>query len=915
VLEPARGVVGGSQIASTEQNGPLSYSTMLSARRIVRPALCSNHVARPRLFEMLDRGGGGGLTLLVAPAGYGKTTLLTAWAADSSRSVAWLTLTEADGDLVTFVRHLVASVQAVAPDFGDSVLGLLPLRELPAPELISSVIGAELADLPDPLVLVLDEYETLGDLGIHVLVGELLRTLPPNVQIAIASRNRPSLPIGLLRGRGQLVELGPRELRFQPVEVQSFLASATEAELSAEAVASLGARTDGWPVCLRLAALVLEEQSDPVAWVREFQHGSHQFVEELLLDEVLALQSPEAQDFLLRTSILDAVCAELCDALLQPDTPATGSHALLALLERDQGLIEPITESGPWYRYPALLQDALRYRLRGRLTQAQIADLHRRAYHWLAAHGLVDEAVAHALTGGEPDWAATLVEESVGPALLTARAWLLNFRNRFEASPVVLAQLEAVLDRDDNGLAPERVDVLRAEASTARATSALVLGNGHQLMQLARHGYELLPRQPAYPRALAECFMGVSHHFLGDTATGVQFLETVCVEEADDTALRRQHALWALSFIFLMAARPRAAREAAQRLLAASPEDRPLSRTWAHFMHGVASYELDRLDEATRHFLEVDRLRHAAHRLVLRNSLLGLARIEQVRGDPDAARITLDALEALPDVAQQRRNLLVARVFAARMAFDCDDADTAAAALSDVRLSPPMIPLETVSGSPILTRARLLIAVGGESNLTEASQVLDELEIAAESINESVQRSGVQAVRGLLHQARGDVESALRCVRRAVADAATGGLVRTFVDLGPPMKSLLGELARQSAAPEPYVAQLIAAFPTASGRFEPATPSRRGTQIGPGLVESLTPRESEILGLLDVRLSNKEIAASLQISSETVKRHISNIYQKLMVGSRREAVARAHAQGLLTVDIPGQARVRSIHSR
>jgi LuxR family transcriptional regulator, maltose regulon positive regulatory protein len=349
-------------------------------------------------------------------------------------------------------------------------------------------------------------------------------------------------------------------------------------------------------------------------------------------------------------------------------------------------------------------------------------------------------------------------------------------------------------------------------------------------------------------------------------------------------------------------------------MLAASPEDRLLTRTWAHFMHGVASYELDRLEEATEHFLAVDRLRHAAHRLVLRNSLLGLARIEQIRGDADAARTTLDALEALLDVAHHGRNLSVARVFAARLAFECDDAEAAALALRGVSSTPPPAMQETFSGSSILTRARLLIAMGNESNLTEASQILDDLEIAAESINESVQRIGVQAVRGLLHQARGDVEAALRCARRAVADAATGGLIRTFVDLGPPMRSLLAELTRRSSAPDLYVAQLIAAFPTASGPFEPATPSRRGTQIGPGLVESLTPRESAILRLLDVRLSNKEIAGSLQISAETVNGHTSTIYQKLLVGSRREAVARAHAQGLLSADLPVQTHIRSVHS-
>ena len=326
-------------------------------------------------------------------------------------------------------------------------------------------------------------------------------------------------------------------------------------------------------------------------------------------------------------------------------------------------------------------------------------------------------------------------------------------------------------------------------------------------------------------------------------------------------------------------------------MLAASPEDRLLTRTWAHFMHGVASYELDRLEEATEHFLAVDRLRHAAHRLVLRNSLLGLARIEQIRGDADAARITLDALEALPDVAQHGRNLSVARAFAARLAFECGDATAATAALSDVRLSPPMIPLETCSGSPLLTQARLLIAVGGESNLTKASQILDELEIAAESINESVQRIGMQAVRGLLHQARGDVEAALRCARRAIADATAGGLVRTFVDLGPPMKSLLAELARRSSAPAPYLAQLNAAFPTASGPFEPGDavaawhPDRSGTDR---VAHAARERDSSPARRAAVEQRDRRVAPDLGGDRQAAhQQHLSEAAGRQSARSRR----------------------------
>jgi ATP/maltotriose-dependent transcriptional regulator MalT len=288
--------------------------------------------------------------------------------------------------------------------------------------------------------------------------------------------------------------------------------------------------------------------------------------------------------------------------------------------------------------------------------------------------------------------------------------------------------------------------------------------------------------------------------------------------------------------------------------------------------------------------------------------LLGLARIEQLSGDADGASTTLQALEALPDVAHNVRALAVVRIFAARLALESGAVDEERDRLLDLPITRRLTSSETLAGSPMLTWARLLIASGGDAGLTQAARALDALAVEARADNDAVQRIGVLALRALVRQAQGDMNTALRLVGEAVEAAEPGGLVRTFVDLGPPMQSLLVGLARRSTSPDPYLARLIAAFPSTSGPIEQATPSRRGPQIGPDLVESLTDRETEVLLLLDARYSNKEIAAMLQISAETVKRHNSNIFQKLMVGTRREAVARSRALGLLVATPVGQPR-------
>jgi LuxR family maltose regulon positive regulatory protein len=546
----------------------------------------------------------------------------------------------------------------------------------------------------------------------------------------------------------------------------------------------------------------------------------------------------------------------------------------------------------------------------------------------------VDEALDHAQQGGHADVAATLVERSIRssmdrgdfpaierqlrrlpadvvasrPWLILGRAWVLNFRSRVEAIVPTLAPLETAIERQGEELDQTEVDALRSFGDTVHALAASVTGERDVLKRMAARAYDRLPPTSRTPRPQAVAMLGLGYHRTGETDEGVRFLEAASQEEPGEDGPVRQHALWCLALIRLASAQPRTARQVARDLLAAAPEARLLIRCWAHYLHGLASYELDRLDEAREHFLVVDQLRRVAPLVVLRGSLLGLARIEQLTGDVEGARTTLQALEALPDVAQNARAQAVVRIFAARLALETGAGEEARDHLLGLSATKRLTSTETLAGSPMLAWARLLLEIGGDAGLAGSARILDALAAHALSDNEAAQEIGVLAMRALLRQAQGDMTGALHLVRQAVDAAAPGGLVRTFVDLGQPMQSLLSRLARHSPSPDPYVARLIASFPTTSGPLDQAAPSRHGPQIGPDLIESLTRRESEVLELLDARYSNKEIAESLQISAETVKRHNCNIFQKLMVGTRREAVARAREQGLLSPVLPRPPR-------
>jgi LuxR family maltose regulon positive regulatory protein len=925
---------------TAEPNPPISPLL----RRVELLPLCPSYVPRPRLHELLRRNRDRRLVQIVAPAGFGKTTFLRAWARETAVPVAWLSPGAADSRLRVFIHALVTALQAVVPTVGDGLLSLLLMELPPSTDFIALAIAREMAELPHDLVLVIDGYEAIDDPAVHTLVGTLLNHIPTNVQVVMAARMVPHLPVARLRASGQLAEIGPSDLRFRPDEAEALFSLVADGDLPAPAVRALNDRLEGWPGLLGLVALRLAqpvasdarmrapgEQADPSSWDDVLRQISERDIEGFLIEEVLESQPRDVQGLLVRLSIVDTFCADLCATLWHTEAPVTGAAALLFGLERQHLLIDSDGDQRTWYRWPPVLRDALRHHLQHAVTPLELMMIRRRACEWLAARGMVDEAIEQALACDDTVRVAELVEGSVAslldrsdypalevrlgkvaphlvasrPRLILARAWLFNFLSRFEAIPTVLASLDGVLELNEHGLAQADTEQLRAEAAAIRAVVATVAGDGAQVLTLARRAYDALPRFSGFPSAMATGYVGIGQHLCGETDAAIAFLERACQEDPEPDGVGRMVAHWALAFVNTSAARPKAVVRWADQLRLQGTRLPEHVEAWGELVQGLAYYELNRLPEAREHLRAAHHHGLPAHRLTIRSALHGMAMVEQASGDLAAASNALQAFRDVPGIGENPRFVAVIRLFEARLAYAGGDLEAVRHCLSEFGTEPLPIALESISGSPSLIRARLLIALAGEDDLAEAARVLDALEALAASVNDQLQLIGVQAARALWCQAHGDTDGALRFLEQAVAAAAPGGLVRTFVDLGPPMQWLIAELDRRSGWSRPYVTHLLAAFPATTEPSQPPVTARSGSHAGLNGTEALTWRETEVLRLLDARLSNQEISGVLFISADTVKKHTINIYRKLQVTGRREAVARAYALAILPAATTG----------
>lgn len=916
-------------------------ATDILATKLYIPPQPPKSVLRHRLVERLNEGLHRKLTLISAPAGFGKTTLVCEWVAGRSQKcepeacVAWLSLDEGDSDPVRFLSYLIAALRTIEPGVGEEILAALQSSQPPPiePVLIAllneiSALGGSPSTTPGAnFILVLDDYHWIDARPVDEALTYLVEHLPPHVHLVITSREDPALPLPRLRARGQLVELRAADLRFSPAEAAEFLNQVMDLSLSAEEVEALETRTEGWIAGLQLAALSMQGHRDAAGFIQAFA-GDNRYILDYLVEEVLQRQPDSVRSFLLQTAILDRMNGPLCEAV----TGQTGGRARLEVLQRSNFFIISLDDRRYWYRYHHLFGDVLRMHLMAEQPD-QIPGLHRRASEWYEQNGFAADAIHHALAGKDFERAATLIERAVHEMRQSRQeATLLSW---FQALPDEVFQLRPVLSVHyagallQNGqldgvesllrdaerwldmpadiraqpLFAVEEDFRRLPGSIAmyHAGLALVHGDVAATVKYARQVLDLTREDDNFLLGAASAILGLAYWTSGDLETahriyaeGMGYLTRVgYISDVIGGATT-------LADIRITQGRLREALSTYERgLRLATEQSSPALRGAADMHVGMSELYRERndLDTAAQHLQlskelgELNWLPKNPYRW-----RVALARLRQAQGDPDGVLALLDEAERLyrGDFSPNVRPItaLKARAWIAqgRLGEALDWARQQGLSPED--------DLSYLREYEHITLARLLLARykdnGEERILEKAAGLLERLMNSAEEGGRLGSAIEILVLQAVAHQLQANIPDALAPLSRALTLAEPEGYMRIFLDEGASMAQLLREAAVREIMPE-YTGKLLAAF----GGEQPGGAAASRAPIPQPLIEPLSPRELEVLRLFKTELSGPEIAGELVIALSTLRTHTKNIYSKLAVSNRRAAVSRAVELGLI----------------
>jgi LuxR family maltose regulon positive regulatory protein len=873
----------------------------------------------------LTEGRGRRLTLVCAPAGIGKTIALAGWLREARRPWVWVSLDEFDSDLVSFTSVLVSALGTVVPHAGRQALALAAQTESPPPSQLSALLADDLAGVEDGLVIVLDDVHLIQESSIHALLSLLVRRLPSTVQLVIASREEPPLRLALLRGRRELAEIHADDLRFDRAEATAFVRGMSGAPPDYRLVADAVDRSEGWAVGLRLLTLVSSPSESSQTGPTPPAARERQFVDAYLLEEVLSRQTPELRRFLTQISVLDRFCAPLCEAVVEGLQPGDAQRLLDASMAAGLFLMS-LDDEQRWYRFHHLFRDMLRRRLERDAGAERVRALRLRASDWLAGHGWWDEAASQALDANDVDRVTALVEtclmteRSIGaglmleswtrrlprdvvdssPTLLLARCGTLAMRAEVGELESQLRQVEAMLAAEPSSMSPVLLPIARGQIDTQLGWVLHLKGDAdHEALDRQRRALDLLPMDQHDHRGAAAGLYAITLQCLGRTDDALAWINA---ELSSGTTLHPDYVARLLVgqvYVELVSGRLAAAVHTGRRMVVlGNALPHPLVIGWGHFALGRVAYEWNDLDGAREHYEAVLALGRDAQRMCAVTGKLGLALTLVAKGQPaEAERLVLAELEQ----AEEARNTFFVeglRSFMARLALAQDDPDRAAHWLAGVTFARQGIRGYDVA-DPWLTRAHVLVARATSAGLDEALAAVDRAIEAAEARHVTASLVQGLALRALIERSRGEISRAARSIARALEVAEPGRFTRAFVDLGPPLTGLLAELAGRGGLPEGGE-RVLEACRAGSGVRVSGPPSR--DRVAPTLAEALTWRELDVLQLMDGHHTNKEIARLLGIAEETVKKHAVNIYGKLQVKGRREAVIRAYELGILRAE-------------
>ena len=884
---------------------------LLLRSKLQRPRVVADFVARDDVQCRLEAAGTVPLTVVAAPLGYGKTSLVAHWLEGRAGLAAWLSLDADDNEPHAFMRYLVAAVRSALPESCSETFACLGAEALPPLAGVAAILDNELGDLAESLVLVLDDLQFIDNRDTCALLDRLLLRPPHHLHLVLISRSDPPLSLGALRVRGALNEIGLRDLHFSREQAARIIEHGGGSEIATATVARLYERSGGWPVGVRLAALALQQPcrtTDPVAVLA----GSTPMVGQYFLGEILSRQPPKVRAALLRTALAECFCAPLCDALASDDDTAgerLSGTGFIDFVRSGNVLACPVDAAGEWYRYHPLLREFLQSQLDRQMGLPAVQELHRRAAAWFADHDRLEEAISHQLAGAGAAAAGRLLARygntllqcrhserlarclcllpadavEADPQLLSLKAWLLHRQGRLVEMAAVLDRIEVLLERC--GADQPLAGLVQGSLLALRSAQDYLDGSAEGAARCAEQALACLPAECIDERVLAQTVIAAARQMAGDLAGARQSIDESLAQARGPIDRCQLPLLAARCFIDWMAA------DLSALNWVANQDQRVGGAPWggdggglrAYFL-GLVQYQRNELALAEQTLLAAPATATLGYRTEF--SFL-LAAVYQALGQAGRATGIVDAV--CQHLQQQDDLPALFRAYAFRAELALRQGQLALASDWASGFDPgPVHFAYHFSSAPHLTLAKVWIAEGSSESREQAARLLQLLEGELAARHNMRFLIEVLALQALLQHGLGNEAAATDLLGRAIALAQPGGFVRLFVDLGqqllPPLKQL-----KLDTSDSRYLGQILVAFNddwlACSGRQEPRA--------------DLTRRELRILKLLAVRLSNVEISEELCISRATVKRHTQNIYRKLRASNRREAVVRARTLNIL----------------
>lgn len=895
---------------------------LLLQTKLYRPPIPADHVNRTRLKARLEKNLDRPVALVTAPAGYGKSTLVSYWLEDSARPSVWLSLDEADNDLHLFLLYVVAAVHSIYPEALNETADLIDAPTLPpTPTLLVTFLN-ELDRIPSPFIVVLDDIHRIQNQLIYEFLNGLLQHPPRSMQLVLVGRRDPLLPIATMRAKGLLSEFRMRDLLFTPEETFELLQRMLGRQGTQAMATEWAQKTEGWVTGLRLAALAMRHQGD-IRVLPDQKDNSH-YVREYLFAEVISNQRPQMRRWLACTSILDRFCPGLCEAIIGEDTTsdpdAMDGWQFITRLKDDNLFIINLDSDNHWFRYHHMFQQLLHNQLKRHQSPEEITLLHHRASQWFEHQGLIDEAIWHALSADDETGVVRLVKQNRhamydnekwfavekwlsqipegvirnSPELLLAQTWASYYRADF-------AHILPTVDAAETLLSNEPQDQpLLGEIDLFRGVFCFMQGHGKRSLSYFEDALQRIPQKYQMVRGFSEMYFGMAGQMVGQLERVVSYLS----DQLDDPSIamsRKIRARTALVWIHLISGDLNAAHSLNTQLQHMAGEEKSaIFKTWSFYNQGLIHFYRNELDAARRHFHQAAE----THFLVLRRAsfdcLAGLALTCQAMHQTDKAS---DAIELL-----MKNTLPLEDPALTQIVDSCKDRlsmmrgeSVSVAGLSDFTGHAPDVGAMAIwLEIPAITQCRVLLAEGSDASLQEAEEKLQVYWTRNQAHHNTLQTIGILVLLTIVRHRQGQLEASLDVLEQAIALAEPGGVMRPFVEAGPSMAALLEQLQPQKNAVS-FIAKLRAALADDASVVPEPTDRPIATQESTQpLIDPLTNRELDVLELLAKRLQNKEIADNLCIAPSTVKAHLRSIYQKLDVDSRQKAVVRATTLGIFT---------------